>query len=134
VQCSHHIVHFEQFMDSTLIQRPTGWKGKLPSYQAVCRCCQRSQNEQETCCNNCIANVVVRLCQLSNCLCCCLLHLLLWCPQQCCSWGNIPARLAEIKLLHSFIHYTRDFPEGQVRTVLISSLYEVLFWQLAYQQ
>ena len=36
--------------------------------------------------------------------------------------------------LHSFIHHTRDFPEGQVRTVLISSLYEVLFWQLAYQQ
>ena len=30
----------------------------------------------------------------------------------------------------TFIHYTRDFPEGQVRTVLISSLYEVLFWQL----
>jgi len=31
-------------------------------------------------------------------------------------------------LIHSFLHYTRDFPEGQVRTVLISSLYEVLFW------
>ncbi len=24
--------------------------------------------------------------------------------------------------IHSFIHYTRDFPEGQVRTVLVSSL------------
>ena len=35
-----------------------------------------------------------------------------------------------IKSIHAFIHYTHDFPEGQVRTVLISSL----FWQLAYQQ
>ncbi len=45
-----------------------------------------------------------------------------------------PSQASSYSIIHSFIHYTRDFPEGQVRTVLISSLYEVLFWQLAYQQ